>query len=84
MGGEQIYNLFHVPPQIIIHHTKCFGRNNKGQLGLGDNNHRGDEEDEMGDFLPAVPLGTNRTAVAVVAEGYRTCVLLDNGVLLTF
>ncbi|CAM9282890.1 unnamed protein product [Ascophyllum nodosum] len=57
---------------------KCFGRNNRGQLGLGDTNDRGDEEDEMGEFLPAVSLGANRTAIAVSADGDRTCILLDN------
>ncbi|CAM9484513.1 unnamed protein product, partial [Ectocarpus fasciculatus] len=59
--------------------VKCFGRNNKGQLGLDDTDDRGDEEFEMGDNLPAVSLGTNRTAVAVSAQGDRTCVLLDSG-----
>ncbi|CAM9979780.1 unnamed protein product [Ectocarpus sp. 12 AP-2014] len=58
---------------------KCFGRNNNGQLGLDDTDDRGDEAFEMGDDLPAVSLGTNRTAVAVSAQGDRTCVLLDNG-----
>ncbi|CBN79084.1 domain repeat protein [Ectocarpus siliculosus] len=58
---------------------KCFGRNNMGQLGLDDTDDRGDEAFEMGDDLPAVSLGTNRTAVAVSAQGDRTCVLLDNG-----
>lgn len=33
----------------------------------------------MGDNLPAVDLGENRTAVAVSAEGDRTCVILDTG-----
>merc|ERR1712013_237180 len=30
---------------------KCFGRNNYGQLGLGDTETRGDEPDEMGAAL---------------------------------
>lgn len=58
---------------------QCFGKNNKGQLGLGDSDNRGDGESEMGDALPAVDLGANRTAVAVSAEGDRTCAILDNG-----
>lgn len=33
---------------------KCWGFNKNGQLGLGDNNHRGDEPGEMGAALPAV------------------------------
>ena len=37
----------------------------------------------MGDFLPAVSLGANRTAIAVSADGDRTCILLDNGMYCT-
>ena len=59
--------------------VKCWGRNDSGQLGLGDIAPRGDEPGEMGDALPAVDLGTGRTATAITA-GYRhTCALLDDG-----
>ena len=58
--------------------VKCWGYNNRGQLGLGDTNQRGDASDEMGDNLPAVDLGTGRTAIAISASGYHTCALLDN------
>ena len=34
----------------------------------------------MGDSLPAVALGTGRTAVAIAAGAYHTCALLDNGI----
>ena len=34
---------------------------------------------EMGDSLPAVALGTGRTAVAITAGASHTCALLDNG-----
>ncbi|KAJ1465803.1 regulator of chromosome condensation 1/beta-lactamase-inhibitor protein II, partial [Baffinella frigidus] len=37
--------------------VKCWGQNEKGALGLGDENDRGDETNEMGDYLPAVDLG---------------------------
>ena len=33
---------------------KCFGRNEDGQIGLGDTENRGDDVTEMGDNLPAV------------------------------
>ncbi|MFN3199838.1 MAG: hypothetical protein ACE366_15680 [Bradymonadia bacterium] len=35
---------------------KCWGRNDAGQLGLNDDNDRGDEDAEMGNDLPAVSL----------------------------
>jgi alpha-tubulin suppressor-like RCC1 family protein len=36
--------------------VKCWGRNVEGQLGLGDNQDRGDGPGEMGAALPAVQL----------------------------
>ena len=33
---------------------KCYGRNYYGQLGLNDNENRGDDVDEMGDYLPFI------------------------------
>ena len=58
--------------------VKCWGNNWDGQLGVGDTNHRGDGPGEMGDNLPAVDLGTGRTATAIsMGDGY-TCALLDD------
>ncbi len=59
--------------------VKCWGWNQWGQLGLGDTNNRGDGPGEMGDSLPAVDLGTGRTAVAISTSFINTCALLDNG-----
>ncbi len=56
----------------------CWGRNNLGQLGLGDNVDRGNAPNQMGDNLPIVDLGTGRTAVAISAGFQFTCALLDN------
>ncbi len=59
--------------------VKCWGSNARGQLGQGDTQARGDNPSEMGDNLPAVELGTGRTASAVSAGSHHTCVLLDAG-----
>lgn len=58
--------------------VKCWGANQFGELGLGDTRTRGDAPREMGDNLPAVDLGTGRTARSVaVGTGY-SCALLDD------
>ena len=62
------------------------GYNGYGQLGLGDSNNRGDNQNEMGDFLPAVSLGAGQNAIALYATAidcgeYHTCALLSNGQL---
>lgn len=65
--------------------VKCWGRNNLGQAGRGDISapvdRVGDDPAEMGDALPAVALGTGRTARAVSAGRDQTCAVLDNGEL---
>jgi alpha-tubulin suppressor-like RCC1 family protein len=57
---------------------KCWGSNGAGQLGLGDIAARGDQLNEMGTALPAVNLGTGRTAKAVSLGGSHSCAWLDN------
>ncbi|RYE84896.1 MAG: hypothetical protein EOO75_17570, partial [Myxococcales bacterium] len=37
--------------------VKCWGSSDKGELGLGDTQARGDQPGEMGDSLPLVDLG---------------------------
>ena len=59
--------------------VKCWGDNFSGQLGYGNTNDRGDGPNEMGDLLPAVDLGTGRTAIAISAGNAITCAILDTG-----
>ena len=59
--------------------VRCWGYNNVGQLGQGGTDNRGDQAGELGDALPAIALGTGRTATAVSAGGPFSCALLDDG-----
>lgn len=61
---------------------KCFGKNDAGQLGLGDTLARGSSPGTMGDSLPYTDLGhnVNTTNIVKVACGnHHTCVLFDDG-----
>jgi alpha-tubulin suppressor-like RCC1 family protein len=53
---------------------KCWGWDYYGQLGDGGTN-----TDTNAPSSTAIDLGTGRTAVAVSAGSYHTCVILDNG-----
>ncbi|MGH7752526.1 MAG: hypothetical protein ACREN5_06895, partial [Gemmatimonadales bacterium] len=60
--------------------VKCWGGNGGGKLGLGDTLDRGDQPNEMGDNLPAVDLGTGKSAVHI--STYRhSCAVLNDGSL---
>lgn len=56
---------------------KCWGGNAYGQLGLGDNDNRGDEAAEMGTALGTVVTGENVADLAL-GDG-TTCAVLDTG-----
>jgi len=58
--------------------VKCWGINNLGQLGLGDDVNRGADPMTMGDNLPPVNLGTGRTAKYISATNLANCALLDD------
>ena len=59
--------------------VKCWGEGAYGKLGYGDTINLGDGAGEMGDSLPAVNLGVNRTASEVEAGDHFACALLDTG-----
>jgi alpha-tubulin suppressor-like RCC1 family protein len=59
---------------------KCWGRSEDGQLGYGDSNSRGDAVGEI-EGLPAVELGTSRTAKSAATGGNSSCAILDNDAL---
>jgi alpha-tubulin suppressor-like RCC1 family protein len=68
-GGE------HTCARLDNGQMKCWG--NGIALGLGDPNNRGDTIGEMGDMLPALNLGSGRTAIAIYTGWRHTCVKLD-------
>ena len=60
---------------------KCWGQGRFGRLGYGDEENRGDGSGEMGNALPAVDLGTGRTATQVACGSAHSCALLDDGTI---
>lgn len=59
--------------------VKCWGRNDFGQLGVGDTRNRGIANNDMGNGLPAVMLGTGLAARVVRAGGRHACAILTSG-----
>jgi alpha-tubulin suppressor-like RCC1 family protein len=70
---------FHIVALLDNGTVKAWGYNTRGSLGQGNLSHIGDDAGEMGDNLPAIDLGTGRTATAIAAGAYHTIVILDNG-----
>jgi len=57
------------------HTTRCWGRNESGQLGLGN------QTDQTSPPTHAIDLGASRTSVQVAAGESHSCAILDNGTL---
>lgn len=57
----------------------CWGDNARGQLGLGDNNPRGQNPGELGGAIQPIDLGTGWTSTVILAGGEFTCALSDDG-----
>jgi alpha-tubulin suppressor-like RCC1 family protein len=72
-------NSNHTCAILVSKAVKCWGRNNSGQLGLGNKNDIGDAPNEL-ENTPAINLGTlpvNQIALG----GIHTCALLQDGTL---
>ncbi|MBN1609592.1 MAG: hypothetical protein JW940_23370 [Polyangiaceae bacterium] len=59
---------------------KCWGLNDSGQLGLGDQASRGRSGSDMGKNLPPVDLGRGHEASQVSAGGSHTCAIIGSQV----
>eukprot|EP01083_Nonionella_stella_P173428 598188_1 len=64
--------------------VKCWGFNEQGGLGLGDTNNRGYQDNQMGDYLPEVDLGTSFQPVTIVAAWKHTCALSSSNTMKCF
>jgi alpha-tubulin suppressor-like RCC1 family protein len=58
--------------------VKCWGSGLYGRLGYEDSTNKGDSTGQMADSLPAVALGTGRTALQITVGSQHSCALLDN------
>src|SRR5690606_12656915 len=67
-GTDVTLGDFHACAVLDDGTVKCWGDNQRGQLGIGDTFDRGDEPDELGDQLGVVDLGTPPAAPALTVE----------------
>lgn len=58
---------------------KCWGNNDYGQLGYGDQVSRGTSLSQMGDNLQYIDLGLNQIALQISCNGHHTCAILQGG-----
>ena len=56
----------------------CWGDNSKGQLGLGDTDHRGDATSEIGNNFAVTSVPSGRTVDSMALGWDHTCVVWDN------
>ena len=60
-------------------HARCWGDGDEGQLGQESRAHLGDGPNEMGENLPPINLGTDRTVQKLACGRVHTCALLHGG-----
>jgi alpha-tubulin suppressor-like RCC1 family protein len=56
--------------------VKCWGQNDSGELGQGDNINRGTTPNDLGENLKPIDLGTNDRAVNVLVGANTICAVL--------
>ncbi len=59
--------------------VKCWGGNSQGELGQGDTDERGLFPEDLGDALPPIDLGPNRSVREVVAGSGFACAIFESG-----
>ena len=68
----------HVCAILDDNSLKCWGNNDYGQLGHESTNNWGDHSAHRASSIPAVDLGTDKTAKMVSAGNNHTCAILDD------
>lgn len=58
--------------------VRCWGIGDNGVLGRGDTRTIGTDPSQLGDSLQDVPLGTNRTAIAIAAGFNSACAIRND------
>ena len=76
-----VAGAFHTCAVLDDATVKCWGYNVEGQLGVGDTANRGDAAGELGDALPAIALGTGRTATGLAVGGFHSCAVLEDATM---
>lgn len=71
-------NATHVCARNKLGRVKCWGLNNSGKLGQGDDDDRGRTPSEMGKNLMPIDLGLPAIALSVGATADHACALLIN------
>lgn len=59
--------------------VRCWGKNDVGQLGLGNMDNRGEQPDDMNPSVSTVDLGNGRRATSLAAGDAHTCAILESG-----
>eukprot|EP01083_Nonionella_stella_P305189 1063787_1 len=70
-----VTGYFHACVISTLNTIKCWGSGYAGRLGYGDPNDRGENPNEMGDYLPEVDLGTEFDVLMIATGWQHTCAL---------